>query len=116
MRKALWLLVAAASVFLAGCQSNQRYYWGSYEDLVYVSFSEPGKLSPAEQIKVMEEDLRYADEHSKPVPPGFHAHLGYLYSKVGNKEAARANFETEKRLFPESAVLMDRLLNNLARM
>lgn len=116
MQKAYAFLALAASTLLAGCQANQHYYWGSYEDLVYVSFAEPGKLAPAEQIKVMEEDQRDADKHSKPLPPGFHAHLGYLYSTIGNKEAARANFEAEKRLFPESAVLMDRLLNNLARM
>lgn len=116
MQKAYAFLALAASTLLAGCQAPQHYHWGSYEDLVYVSFAEPGKLSPAEQIKVMEADQQDADKHGKLLPPGFHAHLGYLYSKVGNKEAARVNFEAEKRLFPESKVLVDRLLNNLARM
>jgi hypothetical protein len=47
------------------------------------------------------------------VPPGLHAHLGYLCSLAGDNSAAAAHFEAEKRLFPESARLMDRLLEGL---
>lgn len=116
MRKIYLLAAAAASLLLAGCGANQRYYWGSYQDLIYVDYAEPGKMSPTDLAKAMETDLQYADKHHQQVPPGFHAHLGYLYAKLGNKEAARVNFETEKRMYPESAVLMDRLLSNLSRM
>lgn len=115
MRRANLFLVTVLALMAAGCQPAQKYYWGSYEDLVYVSYAEPGKVSPEAQIKIMEGDLSYAVTNHKTLPPGFHAHLGYLYSKIGNKEAARSNFEAEKHQFPESTVLMDRLLSNLAR-
>ena len=47
------------------------------------------------------------------MPPGWHAHLGYLYFELGKSDQARQEFETEKANFPESAVFMDRLLANL---
>jgi hypothetical protein len=115
MKKTNLCLVAVLALVATGCQPAQKYYWGSYEDLVYVSYAEPGKVSPEAQIKILEGDVSFAAAHHKALPPGFQAHLGYLYSKIGNKEAARSNFEAEKRQFPESTVLMDRLLSNLAR-
>lgn len=115
MRNTNLFAVAVLAVVAAGCQPAQKYYWGSYENLVYVGYAEPGKVSPEAQIKIMEGDVSYAVAQHKPLPPGFQAHLGYLYSKIGNKDAARSNFEAEKRQFPESTVLMDRLLSNLAR-
>jgi hypothetical protein len=44
------------------------------------------------------------------VPPGFHAHLGMLYSIAGKSDQMVAQFEDEKKLFPESATYMDFLL------
>ena len=115
MQKTNLCLLGVIALAAAGCQPVQKYYWGSYQDVVYVSYAEPGKVSPEAQIKILEADVSSAEAQHKTLPPGFRAHLGYLYSKIGNKEAARSNFEAEKRQFPESAVLMDRLLTNLAR-
>lgn len=115
MRTGRILLTAAIALAAAGCQPAQKYYWGNYQDLVYIHYAEPGKVSPEQQIKIMETDLHAAEAKHQPMPPGFYAQLGYLYTQAGNKDAARENFEAEKRHFPESAVLMDRLLANLAR-
>ena len=49
------------------------------------------------------------------MPPGWHAHLGYLYYRLGKADQARQEFQTEKAEFPESAVFMNRLLSNLDR-
>jgi hypothetical protein len=49
----------------------------------------------------------------KPIPPGFHAHLGNLYFQLGKIDLARQEFETEKRLFPESTALVNRMTANL---
>jgi len=108
-------MISAVVFFVAGCQSSDKYYWGHYEDLIYVSYAEPGKLPVESQVKTMEDDLQKAEAAGKPVPPGFHAQLGYLYFQMGRADMARAEFETEKRLFPESTVLMDRMLANLSK-
>ncbi len=100
-------------VLMAGCASQQIYYWGQYEDLLYLQSNEPGKANPQYQIQKMEEDIEKAQSKNLPLPPGFYAHLGYQYLLAGNATKARAGFETEKRKFPESAVLMNRLTKKL---
>jgi len=110
----LWLLPAALGL-LAGCGTPTMYSWGHYQQLVYVSYRSPDKAPPEKQIELLEKDYQIARSKNKPVPPGFHAHLGYLYYQVGKPDAARTEFETEKANFPESAVFMDRLLANLSQ-
>ena len=50
-----------------------------------------------------------SDKNNTP-PPGFHAHLGMLYALAGKQDQVAVEFETEKKLFPESAAYMDFLL------
>ena len=70
-------------IHFTGCQSPDTYYWGHYEDLVYVMYAKPDKVPPEVQAAKMEEDLHKAIAANKPVPPGFHAHLGYVYFQLG---------------------------------
>jgi hypothetical protein len=102
-------------VLLTGCASPTLYSWGNYEDLVYAMYAAPDKATAEFQVERMEEDYQKARSKNKPVPPGFHAHLGYLYYQLGKADAAIQEFETEKANFPESAVFVDRLLGNLAK-
>lgn len=106
--------IGATAVLLIGCGTPKTiYYWGSYEPLVYTMYATPGKATPEVQVAKLEEDFQKARAKNQPVPPGFHAHLGYLYVQLGKGDQARQEFETEKASFPESAVFMDRLLGNL---
>lgn len=111
MKRYLSLLLLA--VMAAGCAQPTIYSWGHYEDLIYVSYAKPGKLPPEGQIEKLEADYQKARSQNKPVPPGFHAHLGNLYYQVGKTDQARQEFETEKTQFPESTVFMDRLIASL---
>jgi len=61
----------------------------------------------------MERELQEILTSGKHVPPGFNAHLGMLYSEIGNHVGASAYFRMEKTLFPESSVFMDFLLARL---
>jgi hypothetical protein len=105
-----------AAIALCGCQLPQeKYYWGHYEEVVYLSYSQPDKVPVAMQIQTLETDIQQAATLKKDVPPGVHAHLGYLYTQAGNVEKAKAEFGKEKQLYPESTVLVDRLIANLTR-
>jgi hypothetical protein len=104
----------AVGVLATGCQ-NETYYWGHYENLVYVSYAKPGKVSPEMQVSVMEQDMQKASSENKPLPPGFHAHLGYEYYLCGKPTLALQQFEKEKAEFPESSVFMDRMIAALTK-
>jgi hypothetical protein len=108
-------ILAGLAVLVGGCTAPTIYSWGHYEDLIYLSYSKPDKATPEMQVTQMEADYQKARAANKPVPPGFHAHLGYLYYQLGKPDQAQQEFQTEKTLFPESAVFMDRLLANLKK-
>jgi hypothetical protein len=78
-------------------------------------YSAPDQATAEIQIAQMEEDYEKARSLNKPVHPGFHAHLGYLYYQVGKVAQVEKEFLMEKQQFPESAVFMDRLLSRLGK-
>jgi hypothetical protein len=106
-------LLTVLAIFFSGCATNTKYHWGDYQDLIYTQYNEPGKATPEYQIEKMQADIQKASSNSKPLPPGFYAHLGYQYLQLGKAGEARQFFEIEKKQFPESAVLMDRFLKKL---
>jgi hypothetical protein len=111
MRRLVWL----PALLTIGCATPSLYTWGHYEELIYVSYAMPGKASPEMQVEKLEQDYQQARATNRRMPPGFHAHLGYLYFQLGKPDQARQELETEKAEFPESAVFMDRLLGNLKK-
>jgi len=114
-QKTILLLSLAIGVLLAGCGTPNIYYWGRYEGLIYGQYAHPDKASPELQSRLMEEDMHKAISANKPLPPGFHAHLGYLYYQMGKADRAVAEFQVEKTQFPESTVFMDRMISNLTK-
>ena len=109
MRNLIGLFLPLA--LLAGCASpHTRYAWGHYEQSIYTSYAKPGQEPPEKQIEQLEQDYQKARSDNQPVPPGWHAHLGYLYYQAGKADQAKQEFETEKASFPESTVFMNRLL------
>ncbi len=108
--------VVAIAALMTGCAHQQGLYqWGSYEEQIYSMYSDGGKSSPQEQLQKLEGDIEKARAANKPLPPGHHAHLGYLYFQTGKLDQAVAAFETEKLLFPESRPYMDRLIARAAK-
>lgn len=106
------LLRLLASAAMAGCvhAPPTLYQWGSYEDQVYAMCTDGGKVPLESQLQNLEEDYQHIRASKGAVPPGFHAHLGYLYFQTGKADQALQSFETEKSLFPESTVFMDHLI------
>ncbi len=105
------------SLFLTACanQNNRLYQWGSYENMVYESYHEAGKHSSQSQIIEMEKDLEKARAANKSLPPGHYAHLGYLYFQNGQLDKALTALQTEKTIFPESTIYMDRLIAQIKK-
>lgn len=109
IRLTLTALAVAGAVALAGCHTAPKtlYQWESYQPQVYQHFK--GE-SPDQQIAALEKDLQTISAKGGAAPPGYHAHLGMLYAATGKSDQMIAQFEDEKKLFPESAVYMDFLM------
>lgn len=105
------LITTCLAIILTGCASNQSmYYWGEYESLLYKSFHTAGEATPDIQISQLEEDIEKAKAKGKKIPPGIYAHLGLMYAAAGNQSLAMEALEMEKSLFPESATLIDGMI------
>jgi len=110
-----WFL-AACCLITSGCVTSESlYYWGEYENIIYQMYIEPGAADTAAQVAKLKEDINKASAAGKPVSPGLHAHLGYMYFMQGDTHAAALEFETEKKLFPESAKFIDGLMGRLKK-
>lgn len=111
------LLIGLTALTLVGCAtaSPTLYQWGSYQSQIYNLYNDPGKVPVEVQIEKLEAEYQTARSTNKAVPPGYHAHLGYLYFQVGKKDQSLQQFQTEKSLFPESAVFMDRVIAQLKK-
>ena len=107
--------LALLATLPAGCTNPPaRYAWGRYEELIYTAQAKPGLLTPAAQAEQLERDGAAAHAAHQPLPPGWHAQLGYLYFQSGRADLARRELLAEKAAFPESATLVDCLLAKLS--
>jgi hypothetical protein len=106
-------LLSFLTIVFSGCAAPSQYAWGSYEELIYVSYAEPGSVPPERQLELLAKDYEIAKAKNKPVPPGWHAHLGYVFAQMGRMDEARGELLNEKSQYPESAVMVDSLLKNM---
>ncbi|MFK7996027.1 MAG: DUF4810 domain-containing protein [Granulosicoccus sp.] len=113
-------LVQAGSVLvtlfmLVGCvvPDPPLYRWGEYEDIIYTGYKDPGSSDPVTDANLLAEDMARTEAEGRQVPPGLRIHLGYLYFAQGRDNEARALFEQEREVFPESRVFVDGLLSRM---
>jgi hypothetical protein len=109
MHRIRFLFAIFFMILISGCASKQALYsWGPYQDEVYSYLKgEP----PERQVEVLEKHLQESKSSGKRLPPGFYAHLGMLYSKVGRDSQAAEMFQLEQAEFPESTTFMKNLAN-----
>lgn len=104
-------LVISIAALVQGCATQpELYYWGSYEQLLYDMYKNPGKATAPEQIDKLETDISKATNAQKRVPPGVYAHLGVMYASLGYVEQAESAFSQEIQLYPESRVLIEGMM------
>ena len=111
MKIQAFVLAALATSALIGCASPPvtMYGWGSYQTQVYEHFKAE-KSSPEQQLAALEKDRELIAAKGQILPPGYRAHIGYLYAQLGRIAEAQQQFVEEKKAFPESAPYMDFLL------
>ncbi len=100
-----------SAIFISGCAPRQEmYYWGDYSDTLYHSKKVPGAESLASHMTTLETIVTESNNRGLRIPPGVCAELGYLYAAQNNKKQAIELFTMERDIYPESTVLMERLI------
>lgn len=106
--------LAAFTLSLSACVTQKGLYsWPDYEDSVHAVCTDFQDSDLPIHLEKFAKQVHALEQDGKRVPPGVHAHLGYLYSMAGDMASARRELEEERRLFPESAVFITRLLERM---
>lgn len=106
------LAAALVVIALTGCASpadKPLYQWEGYATHVYQHLRAPGADS-ARQIADLELGLQKIKASSGAVPPGYQAHLGFLYLSAGDEARGLAYLQAEADAFAEFRPYMTFLL------
>lgn len=93
---------------LAGaCAQPTVYNWGDYDSGLYAYYKDSEKMD--DLMAALNEAIQMGEVDSR-VPPGMYAEYGYLLMVRGRRDEAVVYFNKEKSAWPESTVLMDKLI------
>lgn len=112
-RPAPWVGSIALLLFGTACQGTSRYAFGDYQESVFAVTMNEGEANIDASIASLNETVERTVMNDRLVPPGMHAHIGFLYALRGDIDFAVAAFESEKELYPESSVFIDGMLRRM---
>lgn len=107
---ALLLILFVFSFSFAGCAPKKMYYWGDYSKSLYSYRKNASEETLLKHQQTLENIIETSNAENLRVPPGVFAELGYYYFKQNNNTRAIQYFRMEEKTYPESKVLMERLI------
>ena len=107
------LFIGVLFFFFSCTTQKPLYYWGGYQDTFYKNMKKADENAYINHIATLEWIMSNADELGMKVPPGIYAEYGYLKLMEGETDIAKKYYELEMETYPESANLMQLLMNNL---
>lgn len=110
MKNILLFIVFLLIVSSIGCAPKQMYYWGNYSDTLYAYKKNSNDETLLKHMQELNKIVEKSNKRNNRVPPGVYGELGYLYLKTNKTKEAIEYFKLEKQLYPESTILMDRLI------
>lgn len=110
------LLLAVTGLLAGGCAPAPKpmYYWGKYSHSLYDCKKKPCDETMNKHKECLLDIVQKSNEKGLRVPPGIYCELGYTLLQEGKKEEGIKYLALEKETYPESAVLVDRLMAKLA--
>ncbi len=106
--------ILAVVLLAAGCAQTPPhptgFYWGDYSRGRYAYEKAPNAQTLEAHRRTLEAIITRAEQGTVKVPPGVYAELGKLYLDQGDKTTALQWFRREVEQFPESAILMQALI------
>ncbi len=115
MRKTvLLLLVPAAALLAAGCGPKTLYTWRGYDDSLYAHYKNP--QDHAKHIERLQTIVTQNETDGVKMPPGVYAEYGYALLEESRFDESVTYFKKEKETWPESAVIMEKMIRNVGRL
>jgi hypothetical protein len=110
MRPGIALTVGLAALVAAGCRPATMYHWNGYDEALYRHYRDPqDRVAYVESLQVI---IAEADQRGLRVPPGVCAEYGYALYEEGRPREAVAWFQRERDEWPESRILMEKMIRN----
>ena len=104
---------AAVAVALSACAPQTRYHWGQYDTALYQHYKNPQDRDA--YVEALRTTILEADQLGEKVPPGVCAEYGYALFEEGQAAQSLPWFQREKESWPDSTVLMDKMIRNAQR-
>ncbi|GAO04409.1 DUF4810 domain-containing protein [Anaeromyxobacter sp. PSR-1] len=102
------LVLAASAALLQGCAGRTLYRWGEYDEALYAHYKNPqDREAFVERLRVV---IDGAEQAGEKVPPGCYAEYGYALYEEARYEDASRYFKLEREKWPESGVLMQKMI------
>lgn len=115
MRKTVLLLLGpAAALLAAGCAPKTLYTWRGYDDTLYAHYKNP--QDHAKHIERMQTIVTETEAAGVKMPPGVYAEYGYALLEESRFDESVTYFKKEKETWPESTVIMEKMIRNVARL
>lgn len=112
-RPAPALAFACLASFGMACAQPGLYDWGPYEGDVLELYESPSPETERAFAADLETLILEARKAGRKTPPGVAAEYGFLQYKAGKSSVAVEYFDLERTNWPESAVLMTRLIDRI---
>ena len=99
-------------LIFTGCAPKKMYHFGNYSNTLYSFEKNQNDESLLKHKQELETIITESESKALPAPPGIYAELGYINLKSNNSKEAIRLFQAESQLYPESRLLMDRLIQS----
>lgn len=106
----------AAFLLLAACspgKPNLLYEYENYARTLYSYKKAPSDATREAHLAELDRIIAVSAEKGKRVPPGIWAERAYFLGKAGKGEEALKSLDKEKETYPESAVFVDNVRNEM---
>ncbi len=104
------VFISLFSLSLWACAPKSLFYWGDYETSIYDRWIGNDNDMGEQHLQ---QTITTAEQSGRKVPPGLYADYGFMLYRRGNLDGAIAYFDKERKTFPESSLLMSKLIDKI---
>jgi hypothetical protein len=109
------VIIFTISMLFTSCAAPGLYYWGDYPKTLYKYRKNADESSLNNHVEQLEKIIQTSKRRNIRVAPGLQAELGYYYLIMNKEDNAQIMFNAEMNMYPESEVLMKRILEKMEK-